>query len=142
MKIFSKKSITIYTIIILILSMLIFEIGYCNSQIITTSGAEYNFSLCRIIIYTLPAILFFPFTFIKRDKRKSIFKAFLKCLNLQFLGYLIYQGLAVIFALDYLIGLEPFSNIAIFMSMFGYIATVSRNKNNDVEFGKINDNEF
>ena len=51
MKIFSKKSITIYTIIILILSMLIFEIGYCNSQIITTSGAEYNFSLCRIIIY-------------------------------------------------------------------------------------------
>ena len=51
MKIFSKNSITIYTIISLILSMLVFEIGYCNSQIITTDGAEYNFSLCRIIIY-------------------------------------------------------------------------------------------
>lgn len=61
MKIFSKKSITIYTIIILILSMLIFEIGYCNSQIITTSGAEYNFSLCRIVIYIIFLAIYFIF---------------------------------------------------------------------------------
>ncbi len=165
-KTFNKKTIIAFKVIAVVLAPIIYELlvfgisklrlGTAWEEMMklnltpstmwqylnTNFWTYFSLVLCRIIIYTLPAILFFPFTFIKRDKRKSIFKTFLKCLNLQFLGYLIYQGIAVILALDYLIGLEPFSNIAIFMSMFGYIATISRNKNNDVEFGKINDNEF
>ena len=61
MKLFSKKNITIYTIIILLLSMLTFEIGYCNPQIITKEGAEYNFSLCRIVVYIVFITLYVVF---------------------------------------------------------------------------------
>lgn len=102
----------------------------------------FSLVLCRLLTYTLPAMIFYCFTFIKRDKRKSKAKTFLKCLNLQFLGYLIYQGITIILALDYLIGLEPLSNVGTFISMFGYIATISRKKDEDIELGKINNNEL
>ncbi|MDR0976035.1 MAG: hypothetical protein LBM01_03725 [Christensenellaceae bacterium] len=96
--------------------------------------------LCRIAIYIIPALLFFAVSFIKRDKRYNVFKTFLKCLNLQFLGYLLYKGITIILGLDYLIGLEPFTNISMYMSIIGYIATLGRNK--EIEFGKINDKGF
>lgn len=96
--------------------------------------------LARLIVYILPALIFFIFTRIKKDRRYKSIKTFLKCLNLQFLGYLIYQGITIVLALDYLIELEPFANITIFMSMFGYVFTLTRNK--EIEFGKINDIKF
>lgn len=65
MKIFEKKTITIYTIIILLLAMLTFEIGYCNIElingIINNNGFTYNFSLCRIIVYALFIVLYLVF---------------------------------------------------------------------------------
>lgn len=96
--------------------------------------------LCRLTIYLLPSLMFFLLSFIKRDKRKSKIKTYLKCLNLQFLGYLIYQCLTIVLGLDYLIGLQPFANVSIYMSLFGYIATISRNK--EIEFGKIEDDKM
>lgn len=57
MKIFGKRSITIYTMIILILAMTVFEFGYCNVNfikgIINNEELIYNFSFCRIVIYIL-----------------------------------------------------------------------------------------
>lgn len=48
-KIINKKSITIYTIIIILLSIITFEIGYCNTQLIKNIingeiNNTYNFS--------------------------------------------------------------------------------------------------
>lgn len=57
MKIFGKRSITIYTIIIFVLAMTVFEFGYCNVSfikgIINNEELIYNFSFCRIVIYML-----------------------------------------------------------------------------------------
>ena len=56
-KIINEKSIKIYTLIIGLISMVLFELGYCNSELLANSilkngnPLEYNFSLCRIIIY-------------------------------------------------------------------------------------------
>lgn len=65
MKIFGKKSITIYSIIVLILAMSIFEIGYCNTDVINgiINGGEitYNFSPCRIVIYAIFLITYIIF---------------------------------------------------------------------------------
>lgn len=65
MKVFSKRNITIYTLIILLSSIILFEFGYCNPNFIKSvlKGQEviYNFSLCRIIIYILFIIMYLVF---------------------------------------------------------------------------------
>lgn len=65
MKIFGKKSITIYTIIVLLLAMITFEIGYCNVELINGISNHkefvYNFSLCRIIVYAVFMVLYLVF---------------------------------------------------------------------------------
>lgn len=55
-KIINRKSIYAITIIIYIIAMLVFEIGYCNAQLVANflnnqNELVYNFSLCRILIY-------------------------------------------------------------------------------------------
>lgn len=98
----------------------------------------FSLVICRIIVYILPAVIFYLASlFNKKDKRKKQINIFLKCLNWQFLGYLIYQCITVVLGLDYLIGLEPFNNISIFIAFFGYLFTLSKHK--DIEFGKITD---
>lgn len=85
-KIINKKSITIYTIIIILLSMITFEIGYCNTQLIRNIitgeiNNTYNFSFCRIVIYIviLTLYLIFKSKFIEeaietsKNKYKRIF---------------------------------------------------------------------
>lgn len=65
MKIFGKKSITIYTIIVLVLAMTTFEFCYCNVNfikgIINNEEFVYNFSLCRMVIYVLFITLYLIF---------------------------------------------------------------------------------
>lgn len=65
MKNFSKKNITIYTVIILLVAMIIFEMGYCNpnfvKSIIKGGEVEYNLSLCRIVIYVLFIVTYLIF---------------------------------------------------------------------------------
>ena len=57
--ILNKKFIQILTFIVYILAMIVFEIGYCNSTNVVNlingdfSAVNYNFSLCRIIIYMI-----------------------------------------------------------------------------------------
>lgn len=57
--ILNKKFIEVLTFIVYILSMIVFEIGYCNSTNVINvingdfSAVNYNFSLCRIIIYII-----------------------------------------------------------------------------------------
>lgn len=62
MELFNKKSITIYTLISLILAIIVFEFGYCNTifikQILNKEIITYNFSLCRVFIYILFIILY------------------------------------------------------------------------------------
>ena len=57
MKIFCKRNITIYTILVLLAAMLTFEIGFCNvnaiHQFFNNQEIIYNFSLCRIVVYIL-----------------------------------------------------------------------------------------
>lgn len=65
-KIINKKSITIYTIIIILLSIITFEIGYCNTQLIKNIingeiNNTYNFSFCRIVIYIVILTLYLIF---------------------------------------------------------------------------------
>lgn len=63
MNLINKKTIIIYTIVIYLLSILVFEIGYCNSQgltaLLTGNGQEmiYNFSVCRIVMYLIGTIM-------------------------------------------------------------------------------------
>lgn len=65
MKFITKKSITIYSLIILFLAMLFFEIGYCNTNFIKelfqNESIEYNFSLCRLFIYIIFIALYITF---------------------------------------------------------------------------------
>lgn len=62
MKIFSRRNITIYTLLVFIATMIIFEIGFCNVQVIhqgfNSQEIEYNFSPCRIIVYLIFIILY------------------------------------------------------------------------------------
>ena len=62
MKIFSKRNITIYTILVFIATMIIFEIGFCNVQVIhqifNNQEIVYNFSPCRIVVYLVFIILY------------------------------------------------------------------------------------
>lgn len=83
--ILSNKTLTIYTTIVMILSMIIFEIGYCNSEwlrnLVLGTNINYHFSLCRIVIYIAFIILYFIFKkrFIEealevaKNKYKSVF---------------------------------------------------------------------
>ncbi len=65
MKVFSKRNITIYTILIFIVMMLTFEVGFCNVQVIHqflhNEEVTYNFSLCRIVVYLLFIIIYCVF---------------------------------------------------------------------------------
>lgn len=85
-EIINTKSITIYTIIIILLSMLTFEIGYCNTSLIKNIitgeiNNTYNLSFCRIVIYVIILTLYLIFknAFIKeaietsKNKYKRIF---------------------------------------------------------------------
>lgn len=62
MKIFCKRNITIYTILVLLSVMTVFEIGFCNVQVIhqvfNHQEIIYNFSLCRIVFYCVFIILY------------------------------------------------------------------------------------
>ena len=64
----NNKRIIIYTIVSLISGMIVFEVGYCNTQIVNQiiikEKITYNFSLCRIMIY----ILFITIYIIFKDK--------------------------------------------------------------------------
>jgi len=64
--IINKTSITVYTIIMILLSILTFEIGYCNTEWLRNTFADitqtqYNFSLCRIVIYIVFILLYIIF---------------------------------------------------------------------------------
>lgn len=65
MKVFSKRNITIYTILIFIVMMLTFEVGFCNVQAIhqflNNEEVTYNFSLCRIVVYLVFIIIYCVF---------------------------------------------------------------------------------
>lgn len=65
MKIFSKRNITIYTILVFIAMMMTFEVGFCNVQAIhqlfNNQEVVYNFSLCRILVYSTFIILYCVF---------------------------------------------------------------------------------
>ena len=94
----NKKSITIYTIVIMIFSMIVFEIAYCNTVwlkgIIENKDINYNFSLCRIIIYIVFIILYIIFRkkFIEealkvsKNKYKRIFIYFVTILAFLCIG--------------------------------------------------------
>ena len=64
-RIINKKTINIITILLYLMSMLIFELLYCNSANIINlfQGQEitYNFSLCRVVMYILFFVLYFIF---------------------------------------------------------------------------------
>ena len=57
-KLINKKSITIFTLLIYLLSVCVFELGYCNSTFLATK-VDYNFSLIRIIFYVISFIIIF-----------------------------------------------------------------------------------
>lgn len=64
--IINKKSITIFTIIAYALAILVFEIGYCNTQLVIgklegKSDINYYFSPARVLIYALFLILYVIF---------------------------------------------------------------------------------
>ena len=64
--IINKKSITIFTIIAYVLAIFVFEIGYCNTQLVIgklegKSDINYYFSLARVLIYALFLILYIIF---------------------------------------------------------------------------------
>lgn len=65
MKVFSKRNITIYTILIFIVMMLTFEVGFCNEQAIHqflhNEEITYNFSLCRVVVYLVFIIIYCVF---------------------------------------------------------------------------------
>ena len=83
MKIFCKRNITVYTIIAILVAILAFEVGYCNTSviegIIKGTSYTYNFSLCRLIIYLILIIIYISFknkfieksieSFEKKEKR-------------------------------------------------------------------------
>lgn len=58
-----EQTIKVITIIIYLISILIYEIGICNGEIIKNyfekGEISYNFSLCRIVIYSIFIILLF-----------------------------------------------------------------------------------
>lgn len=58
-----ERTIKVITIIIYLISILIYEIGICNGEIIKNyfekGEISYNFSLCRIVIYSIFIILLF-----------------------------------------------------------------------------------
>ena len=64
LNVINAKNITIYTIVILVLSMLVFEIGYCNStwliSLITKNVQVYvyHISFCRILVYIAIIIIY------------------------------------------------------------------------------------
>lgn len=62
MKMFCKRNITIYTILVLLATMLTFEIGFCNvnaiHQFFNNQEIIYNFSLCRIVVYILVIVIY------------------------------------------------------------------------------------
>lgn len=63
-KIINETSIKIYSLIIAALAMLMFELGYCNNELLinvimkTGNPVQYNFSLCRIIVYVLIFVIY------------------------------------------------------------------------------------
>ena len=64
--IINKKSITIFTIIAYVLTILVFEIGYCNTQLVVgqlegKSDINYYFSPVRVLMYALFLILYIIF---------------------------------------------------------------------------------
>lgn len=77
MKIINKKSITIYSLVVLVFSIVSFEILYCNTSffkgLFQGEIIQYNFSLCRIIFYIISIILYIVF------KNKFIENSLLTC---------------------------------------------------------------
>lgn len=82
----NKKSITIYTIVMILLAIVVFEIGYCNTawlkdMFTNKEWVTYRFSLCRIVFYVLSLVLYIIFRkgFIKealevaKNKYKRVF---------------------------------------------------------------------
>lgn len=76
-----EKVIEIYTVIIYLLSVITFEIGFCNTSLIQNiiSGKDihYNFSICRILIYIVIFVIYFIFkkSFVEKAKEVSKNKA-------------------------------------------------------------------
>ncbi len=57
-----KNVLKILTILIYVISILIYEIGICNVQnLFFSNEISYNFSLCRIVIYVIFFILLFKY---------------------------------------------------------------------------------
>ena len=67
-KMFGKLFMKVYTIVLIALSFLIFELGYCNADLLNNSighlGAtvKYNFSFCRIFVYSVLMFLYVFFS--------------------------------------------------------------------------------
>lgn len=92
-KIINKKSITVCTILIYLLMICIFEIGYCNSnffinQLVNKTTISYNFSLVRIIFYLLTFIIYI----IVKDK---FIEEAMKVANNEYKRFFIYISIVI-----------------------------------------------
>lgn len=96
--IINEKSITIYTIIMLMFAMLIFEIGYCNTSYVKAiltnhENVTYQFSFCRIVLYIIFMVLYMVF-------RKGFIKEALQMAENKYKRIFIYMAvIAVIFSI-------------------------------------------
>ena len=64
-KFISKRTITIITVVLYLIAMIAFELMYCNAANISKAmqgqGMQYNFSLCRLVMYVVFFICYFIF---------------------------------------------------------------------------------
>lgn len=89
--ILNNTTIKIFSTIFIILSILFFEFGYCNSEfiynIVNNEQTSYNFSACRIVFYLIFIVLYFVF------RKKFITEAIETINNNKFKRVIIYLAI-------------------------------------------------
>lgn len=158
----TDKTIRIYTLIIIILAIASFELGYFNAEflnkIITNAdNGSYNFSVCRIVVYILIITLYFTFRkkFVEeaikvsenKFKRIFIYIASISAIAITIVALVICLNKPVIFRamsigiLTVLLGNlfviyvsnNHVKNIVVTLSTFGIIFSITTNFNHAID---------
>lgn len=156
-----EKVIEIYTVIIYLLSIITFEIGFCNTTFIQNiaSGNEihYNFSICRVLIYITAFVIYFIFKkgFVEKAKEVSknkakrifiylsivaiiisiLFVILVACIRPELLRALIIGLMTVLVGSLFLVYIsnDIIKNVIVTLSTFGIIFTFATNYNHAID---------
>ena len=110
-KLFNINSIRICTAVVILLSILLYEVFYCNARFVVNNflnleSIQYNISVCRIAFYISVIVIYFVFS-------KKLIQPALETMDNKMKRVLIYIYIPIMIILTLFFNIKAFNNLSV-----------------------------